>query len=182
LSPSTCIEPEVRMAGRMAKNCAMSPRQFILSYSLLAVASLLVAGVCAATGVWVVLPFAAAELVFIAILFVLYARHAIPTTTRSRSLQSGCLLNAPTADTSSGMNSISNGPPSVSKACPILGSRYVTLDDVSLSVRMCRSTNVRSSPRSSAVACEETRPHLWEARRQSPPRHRLAHNQCACIG
>jgi uncharacterized membrane protein len=76
LTPSTCVEPEVRKVWKMARNCAMSPRQSLISYCSLAVVSLSVAGLCAASGGWAVLLFAAAELLFIAVLFVLYARHA----------------------------------------------------------------------------------------------------------
>jgi uncharacterized membrane protein len=77
LSQSTCVDHEARKVWRMGKNCAMSPRQFLISYCTLAVVSICVAGLCAASGVWTVLLFAAAELLFIAILFVLYARHAM---------------------------------------------------------------------------------------------------------
>jgi uncharacterized membrane protein len=55
----------------------MSPRQFLIAYCSLAVVSFSVAGLCAASGGWTVLLFAAAELLFIAVLFVLYARHAV---------------------------------------------------------------------------------------------------------
>jgi len=76
LSPSTCVDHEARKVWRMAKNCAMSPRQFLISYCTLAVVAICVAGLCAASGGWTVLLFAAVELLFIAVLFVLYARHA----------------------------------------------------------------------------------------------------------
>jgi uncharacterized membrane protein len=76
LSSSICVDHEARKVWRMAKNCAMSPCQFLISYCTLAVVSICVAGLCAASGGWAVLLFAAAELLFIALLFVLYARHA----------------------------------------------------------------------------------------------------------
>lgn len=54
----------------------MTPRQFLFSYCSLAGVSLSIAGLCSALGGRAVLPFAAAELLFITVLFVLYARHA----------------------------------------------------------------------------------------------------------
>ena len=76
LSPSTCVELEVRKVWKMARNCTMSPRQFLLSCCSLVVVSLSVAGMCAALGDWAVMPFAIAELLLIAVLFLLYTRHA----------------------------------------------------------------------------------------------------------
>jgi uncharacterized membrane protein len=76
LSLSTSVVPEARHVWKMARNCAMSPLQFLISYCLLAIVSLSIACLCAASGGWVVLFFAIAELAFVAVLFVRYARHA----------------------------------------------------------------------------------------------------------
>ncbi|SOE87309.1 Uncharacterized membrane protein [Burkholderia sp. YR290] len=71
------VEPKVHAVWVMARNCAMSPRQFLLSYCSPVVVSLSIAGMCAASGDWVVMPFAVAELLLIAVRFLVYARHAV---------------------------------------------------------------------------------------------------------
>jgi uncharacterized membrane protein len=76
VSSSLQSESEVSKTWKMARNCAMSPRQFVFSYCSLVGVSLSVAGLCAASGAWVVIFFAGTEMLGIAVLFLHYARHA----------------------------------------------------------------------------------------------------------
>ncbi|GAB3625781.1 DUF2244 domain-containing protein [Pandoraea terrae] len=58
------------------RNCAISPRQFVLFYLSLAAVSLGVACIVAWRGGWMVLPFTGLDLLVVGIAFVIYARHA----------------------------------------------------------------------------------------------------------
>ncbi|WP_291141232.1 DUF2244 domain-containing protein [Hydrogenophaga sp.] len=60
----------------MRRNCSISPSQLGALYASLCVVSLGVAGFFWAHGATLVLPFAAAELLAVAVAFVVYARHA----------------------------------------------------------------------------------------------------------
>jgi len=74
---SSSLKPEVLQVWRLARNCAISPRQFFLFYCSLVVVSLSIAGLCFASGVRAVLPFACVELLIVGVSFLLYARHAV---------------------------------------------------------------------------------------------------------
>jgi uncharacterized membrane protein len=76
MTTSSSLKPEVLKVWRLAKNCAISPRQFFLFYCALVVVSLSIAGLCFFLGVWAVLPFACVELLIVGVSFLLYARHA----------------------------------------------------------------------------------------------------------
>jgi uncharacterized membrane protein len=58
------------------KNCSFTPKQVGLFYLAQATFSLLVAGFFLWQGIWVVLPFTFIELIVLAILLLLYAKHA----------------------------------------------------------------------------------------------------------
>lgn len=58
------------------RNCAISPRQFVLFYLSLAAVSLGVALIAAWRGGWLVLPFTGLDLLVVGIAFVVHARHA----------------------------------------------------------------------------------------------------------
>jgi uncharacterized membrane protein len=60
----------------LRRNCALSPRQLAVAFGVLGTTSLLIAIAWAATGAWIVLPFAAIELLVLAVAFLAYARHA----------------------------------------------------------------------------------------------------------
>lgn len=60
----------------LKRNCALSPAQLGCWFGTLAALSLLLAGVFAAQGAWMVVPFAAIELAALAVAFVVYGRHA----------------------------------------------------------------------------------------------------------
>jgi uncharacterized membrane protein len=77
VSMSLPTPPEVGQTWTLRKNCSISPRQFVCFYGALAGAALSIATVCAASGAWMVLPCAGLELVGVAALFLLYARHAV---------------------------------------------------------------------------------------------------------
>lgn len=76
--PYRC-SPVAELRGRqwlVRRNCALSPRQLGAWFGTLAVVSVGLAGVFAAHGAWLVLPFTAVELLALGIAFVAYARHA----------------------------------------------------------------------------------------------------------
>ncbi|VVD97260.1 membrane protein [Pandoraea capi] len=58
------------------RNCATSPRQFVLFYLSLAAVSLGVALIAAWRGGWLVLPFTGLDLLVVGVAFVIHARHA----------------------------------------------------------------------------------------------------------
>lgn len=58
------------------RNCSISPKGLIGSFTVIATVSLLIGIGFASHGAWMVLPFAGIELVALAIAFVCYARHA----------------------------------------------------------------------------------------------------------
>lgn len=58
------------------RNCAISPQRLMVSFAVIAGASLLIGIGFASRGAWLVLPFAGIELIALAIAFVCYARHA----------------------------------------------------------------------------------------------------------
>jgi uncharacterized membrane protein len=60
----------------LRRNCALSPRQLALAFCVIGTTSMLIAIAWAATGAWIVLPFAAIELLVLAVAFLAYARHA----------------------------------------------------------------------------------------------------------
>jgi uncharacterized membrane protein len=60
----------------LRRNCAISPRQFVVVYCSLVVVSLLVATFWTLLGAWPVLPFAGIDLVCVGAAFLVYARHA----------------------------------------------------------------------------------------------------------
>jgi uncharacterized membrane protein len=74
----------------LKKNCSLSPRQFMLSYAVLCVFSLLVAALSAWHGAWLVLFFAVGEMLGVALAFLHHARHA--TDHEHIALAEGCLL------------------------------------------------------------------------------------------
>jgi uncharacterized membrane protein len=76
--PYRC-SPVAELSGQqwlVRRNCALSPRQLGLWFGALAAVSVGLAGVFAAQGAWLILPFTAVELLALAIAFVAYARHA----------------------------------------------------------------------------------------------------------
>jgi len=60
----------------LKRNCALTPGQLGGWFGTLAVLSLLVAGVLAANGAWVVVPFALVEVAALAVAFLVHGRHA----------------------------------------------------------------------------------------------------------
>lgn len=60
----------------LKRNCAMTPRQCLLAFTLACAAALLVAGVFWAIGARLVLPFAVLESTALGLAFFWYARHA----------------------------------------------------------------------------------------------------------
>ncbi len=71
--------PVVEFEGRqwlLRRNCALTPLQFAGWFASIAAAVAIMAGVLAAFGAWLVLPFAAAQFVVLVIAFLAYARHA----------------------------------------------------------------------------------------------------------
>jgi uncharacterized membrane protein len=60
----------------LRRNCALSPRQLAVAFCLIGATSMLIAIAWAVTGAWIVLPFAAIELLVLAVAFLAYARHA----------------------------------------------------------------------------------------------------------
>lgn len=74
----------------LKRNCSLSPRQTLLAYAVLCAMSLLVASFFVAQGAWLVLGFAAIELLSVGVAFVLYARHA--TDREHIALNDDCLL------------------------------------------------------------------------------------------
>ncbi|AKJ69244.1 membrane protein [Pandoraea thiooxydans] len=72
-----CRDTDVVLKDWMLKrNCAMSPRQFVMCYLSLVAASLGVAVLVAIRGAWLVLPFTGLDLLAVSAAFVVYARHA----------------------------------------------------------------------------------------------------------
>ncbi len=62
---------------QLRRNCSLTPRQMALAYGGLCALSFAVAGFFWLQGAWVVMPFAALELLLVGLAFVLYARHAV---------------------------------------------------------------------------------------------------------
>lgn len=60
----------------LRRNCAISPRQFVIFYCSLVTVSLAIATFWTVLGAWTVLPFAGLDLVCVGVAFVVYARHA----------------------------------------------------------------------------------------------------------
>jgi uncharacterized membrane protein len=60
----------------LRRNCALSPQQLGVSFCIIGATSMLIACAWAVTGAWIVLPFAAIELLILAVAFLVYARHA----------------------------------------------------------------------------------------------------------
>jgi len=87
LSPVT----EARYVWNLARNRAISPRQFFVFYCLLVVVSLSMALFWAHLGVWPVLPLAGMELSIVGVLFLFYAQHAMDSD-RIELSSSGNLL------------------------------------------------------------------------------------------
>lgn len=58
------------------RNCALSPRQLGWWFGTLAAVSVALAGLFAAQGAWLVVPFTGIELLGLAVAFVAYGRHA----------------------------------------------------------------------------------------------------------
>ncbi|WP_082717467.1 DUF2244 domain-containing protein [Burkholderia sp. MSMB617WGS] len=73
----TPLEAERRHVWMLRRNCALSPRQSLLSIGLLAALTLAVATPFAISGAWAVFACAIAEIVVIGGCFLLYARHAV---------------------------------------------------------------------------------------------------------
>ena len=61
---------------KLKRNCAITPRQFVIFYCSLATVSLSIAGFWSAMGAWTVLPFAGIDLLGVGAAFLVYARHA----------------------------------------------------------------------------------------------------------
>lgn len=68
-------EPE-RHQWVLKRNCALTPRQLAGWFGTLALFSLLIAGVLASRGAWVVVPFTLVEVSALAVAFLVYGRHA----------------------------------------------------------------------------------------------------------
>lgn len=60
----------------LKRNCSLAPRQLALVFCSLSAVSLAIAGMFAAGGAWLVLPFAMLEVMALGVAFVVYARHA----------------------------------------------------------------------------------------------------------
>lgn len=60
----------------LRRNCALTPRQFGVWFGTLAGATLAIAGLWAALGAWVVVPFALAEVGALAAAYLAWGRHA----------------------------------------------------------------------------------------------------------
>jgi len=60
----------------LKRNCSLAPSQLAVVFASLGSVSLMIAGVFAASGAWLVLPFAVVELLALGVAFVVYARHA----------------------------------------------------------------------------------------------------------
>lgn len=60
----------------LPRNCAISPYQLLAVFGSVAVVSLGIAGVWAALGHWVILPYAVLECLALGLAFVMYCRHA----------------------------------------------------------------------------------------------------------
>lgn len=65
-----------RYQWRLARNCALTPAQLASWFVTVVIAALVVSLLCAAGGVWIILPFAVAEAVALLVAFIVYARHA----------------------------------------------------------------------------------------------------------
>ena len=94
---SYVIEPD-RHQWVLKRNCALRPCQLGMWFATIAAVSLAIALLCAASGAWLVIPFALAEAVALAAAFVVYARHAgdyerIVATPESLLVESGCGVN-----------------------------------------------------------------------------------------
>lgn len=74
----------------LRRNCSITPRQLMLVYAALCVASLTIATVFTLRGAWYILAFAIIEMLALGWAFVLYARHA--TDREHIALHSDCLL------------------------------------------------------------------------------------------
>lgn len=71
--------PVVEFQGQqwlVRRNCALTPRQLAGWFASIAAAAAVMAGVLAAFGAWLVLPFAAVQFVVLAVAYLAYARHA----------------------------------------------------------------------------------------------------------
>ena len=60
----------------LRRQCALSPRQFVLAYAVLCVFSFIVATAFVVMGVWQILFFTALEMAAVACAFIYHARHA----------------------------------------------------------------------------------------------------------
>lgn len=58
------------------QNCSLTPRQLAVIFGSLAAVSLLISGAFAASGMWLVLPFAVVEVLALGVAFLVHARHA----------------------------------------------------------------------------------------------------------
>lgn len=67
---------EHRQEWLSRQNCSMTPRQMASIFAALSIVSLAIAGAFAASGAWLVLPFALLEVLVLGIAFVVHARHA----------------------------------------------------------------------------------------------------------
>ena len=65
-----------RQEWLLKRNCSLAPGQLAVVFASLAAVSLAVAGLFAAWGAWLVLPFACIEVLALGTAFVVYARHA----------------------------------------------------------------------------------------------------------
>jgi uncharacterized membrane protein len=74
----------------LKRNCSLTPRQLAFAYALLCFLALVTSAPFVVRGAWVVLAYAALELLFAAAAFVHYARHA--TDQEHIALADGCLL------------------------------------------------------------------------------------------
>ncbi len=65
-----------RHQWRLARNCALAPAQLAWWFATVVIAALVLSFICAAGGLWIILPFAVAEALVLLVAFVVYARHA----------------------------------------------------------------------------------------------------------
>lgn len=88
---AACLDANAVLKDWMLKrNCAVSPRQFVMFYLSLAVVSLGIALLVAIRGAWLVLPFTGLDLLVVGVAFIIHARHA--TDYEYIRLTPGCLL------------------------------------------------------------------------------------------
>lgn len=70
------VLPSAGQVWVLPRNCAISPYQLMAVFGCIAVVSLGIAGVWAALGHWVILPYAVLECLALGLAFFVYCRHA----------------------------------------------------------------------------------------------------------